>query len=199
MPLLDNLLQGLPEDVKNNVQRVVINYKLDPDNPEVLLAVLCGHIESITRAIPARIAEETQKAASLAGAMAEKNIQLREREIQRRLVQSVIENSETVLKARTRANRLRWLCAACVLTVTLAASCLYGGYHWGYGIRDADYRLELARLPKVNAFIAERINNDEDLKRLSWALSDGGRQAKRLPDLNGGVKKILRLFRNRKH
>ncbi|MBF0482995.1 MAG: hypothetical protein HQK82_15220, partial [Desulfovibrionaceae bacterium] len=36
MTLLDKLLQGLPEDVKNNVQRVIINYELDPNNPEIL-------------------------------------------------------------------------------------------------------------------------------------------------------------------
>ena len=196
MPLLDNLLQGLPEEVKNNVQRVIINYKLDPDNPEVLLAVLCGHIESITRTIPARIAEETQKAATLAGVMAEKNIQQREREIQQRLVQSVIDNSETVLKARTRTNKLRWLCTACILTIALAASCLYGGYDWGYGVRDADYRVEVEKLPKYAAWVASNMQTTQDRELIIWSLSDDGRQAKKLSDLNHGVDNFLSCFKN---
>ena len=196
MPLLDNLLQGLPEDVKSNVQRVVINYKLDPDNPEVLLAVLCGHIESITRAIPARIAEETQKAASLAGAMAEKNIQLREREIQR--ASGAIRHRKFRNRSQSPYPRQQTPLAlrrVCPDQSALAASCLYGGYDWGYGVRDADYRVEVEKLPKYAAWVTNNMETEQDRELIIWSLSDDGRQAKKLSDLNHGVDDFLSCFK----
>ena len=160
MTFLDKLLQGLPDDVKNHVQRVVINYELDPNNPEILLAVLCGHIESLAGKIPAKLAAQIDESVKIAGDIAEKNITDRERQIQARLVDFVVENSEKVLRARIHTSRFKWFCVACCFAVFLAGGCLYGGYLWGFGTRDADYRVELEKLPKVAAWVANEIKSE---------------------------------------
>jgi hypothetical protein len=194
MTFLDKLLQGLPEDVKNHVQRVIINYELDPNNPEILLAVLCGHIESITGKIPAKIAAQIEHSAQIAGEIAEKNIEQREREIQSRLVNFVVENSERVLSARIQTSRFRWFCIACVFTLILAAGSLYGGYKWGFGVRDADYRVELERLPEVAAWTAKTIKSQNDMSIVKWSLSDDGKQARHFSKLNGGMTRFFDCY-----
>lgn len=194
MTLLDKLLQGLPEDVKNYVQRVVINFELDPNNPEILLAVLCGHIESLAGKIPGKIAEQINHSAKIAGDIAEKNIEQRERDIQARLVDFVVENSEKVLSARIQTSRFRWFCVACVFTVILAIVSLYGGYKWGFEIRDADYRVELERLPEITAWTAKAIKSPSDMSLIKWSLSENGRLANRLTKLNGDLNKFLRCY-----
>jgi hypothetical protein len=194
MTFLDKLLQGLPDDVKNHVQRVVINYELDPNNPEILLAVLCGHIESLAGKIPGKIAEQINHSAKIAGDIAEKNIEQREREIQARLVDFVVENSEKVLSARTQTSRFRWFCVACVFTVILATGSLYGGYKWGFGIRDADYLIELERLPEVAAWTAKAIKSQSDMSLVKWSLSEDGKLANRLSRLNGGINKFFDCY-----
>ncbi|MEF3698228.1 DUF6753 family protein [Desulfolutivibrio sp.] len=194
MTFLDKLLQGLPEDVKNHVQRVVINYELDPNNPEILLAVLCGHIESITGKIPAKIAAQIDHSAKIAGDIAEKNIEQREREIQSRLVNFVVENSERVLSARIQTSRFRWFCVACVFTILLAGGCLYGGYEWGFGERDADYRVELERLPKTAAWVANAIKSEKEFELVKWSLSDDGKLGHRFSALNGGMSKFFDCY-----
>lgn len=175
-------------------ERVVINFELDPNNPEILLAVLCGHIESITGKITAKIAAQIEHSAKIAGDIAEKNIEHREREIQARLVDFVVENSERVLSARIHTSRFKWFCAACVFTVILAAGSLYGGYKWGFGIRDADYQVEIERLPKTVAWVTEKIKSEKDFEILKWSLSDDGKQAQRFSRLNGGMSQFFDCY-----
>jgi len=196
MTFLDKLLQGLPEDVKNYVQRIIINYELNPNNPEILLAVLCGHIESLAGKIPAKIAAQIDESVKTAGDLAEKNIAERERQIQARLVNFVVENSEKVLKARIHTSRFKWFCVACCFAFILSAGSLYGGYQWGFGIRDVDYRVELERLPKTVAWVSKTIKSEQDLERIKWALSQDGKMANLFSQLNNGMEKFFNCYKD---
>jgi len=54
---LDRALEGVPEEVKINVLRVMVNTDLRPDDPANILAILYGHIRAIGETIPTEMRE----------------------------------------------------------------------------------------------------------------------------------------------
>ena len=62
---LDKALEGIPDEVKTNVLRVMLNTNIYPDDPSNILFALYGHMAAIGQTIPTEMREASSEFQSL--------------------------------------------------------------------------------------------------------------------------------------